>query len=113
VRLNYRSVWGDGIVSPDEDCDDSKVIDGDGCDTNGPFTDCGNSIITTGETCDDGNPLAGDGCDANCAIEPCGNDIFDLGEECDDGTVFKMRLAPRVRLRCAAPGERVISSQAH
>ena len=60
---------GDGVLNPGEQCDDSNVIDGDGCDSNCTLTDCLNGIVTAGEQCDDGNTVTGDGCDTQCLVE--------------------------------------------
>ncbi len=60
---------GNGVLGPDEECDDGNRIDGDGCDSNCTVTECGNGIVTSGEECDDGNTTSGDGCDENCLSE--------------------------------------------
>ena len=60
-----QSQCGDGIVSPDEECDPS--VDGpSGCDSNCTQPRCGNGVrgfdeIGFEEACDDGN----DDCDAD------------------------------------------------
>ncbi|HEV8322491.1 MAG TPA: DUF4215 domain-containing protein [Myxococcota bacterium] len=76
---------GNGAVSTGETCDDSNLVNGDGCDANCTVTACGNGIVTAGETCDDGNLASGDGCDANCTPTACGNGVVTAGEVCDDG----------------------------
>jgi cysteine-rich repeat protein len=87
------SVCGDGMPSYPEQCDDSNVVSGDGCDDacqiEPGFTceyggacrevECGDGLqdvysIGGGyfafEQCDDGNASSGDGCDDDCTIEP-------------------------------------------
>ena len=80
---------GNGVVNPDEQCDDANGTDGDGCDSNCRFTGCGNGVVTAGEQCDDGNALSGDGCSATCQRENvCGNGILEPHEQCDDGNLI-------------------------
>jgi cysteine-rich repeat protein len=62
---------GNGVLDPQEACDDGNVVDGDGCDGDCTVTACGNGIETADEECDDGNVLAEDGCSATCTFEPC------------------------------------------
>src|SRR5690606_5895597 len=82
------SVCGDGVADLGcEGCDDSNLVDGDGCDGNCTITACGNGIVTAGEACDDGNASDGDGCDGNCTVTACGNGIVTTGEACDDGNL--------------------------
>lgn len=104
---------GDGVVHPDEPCDDGNPAPLDGCSAQctveGGWTcggepsvctpNCGNGALDGGETCDDGGTAAGDGCSAECRVEPgyqcsgqpsvcrptCGNGALDAGEACDDG----------------------------
>jgi cysteine-rich repeat protein len=78
-------VCGNGIVEPGEQCDDSNLINGDGCDANCTITRCGNGIQTAGEVCDDGDQICGDGCDPNCKLSSCGNGYpcAATGEPCD------------------------------
>ena len=64
-----NAICGDGVPDPGEQCDDSNLIDDDGCDSNCTTTGCGNNITTTGETCDDGNLISGDGCSSECVTE--------------------------------------------
>ncbi|CAI2380327.1 unnamed protein product [Moneuplotes crassus] len=78
------AVCGDGLYSPQEECDDGNKDDGDGCDQNCAIESgyqcygmdnqtceiyCGDGIKTGSEQCDDGNLIAGDGCAANCTFE--------------------------------------------
>lgn len=86
------SVCGDGIVTPDEICDDG-VNDGSygsctpTCDP-GPY--CGDAIVQAGnEECDDGVNLSPyGGCAPGCKNGSyCGDGVIDslFGEVCDDG----------------------------
>ncbi len=106
-------ICGDGLVVGIEDCDDSGVIDGDGCSgvcgieagyecVGEPSTcapACGDGLIILPEGCDDGGLVAGDGCNGSCQVEPgfdcsgvptvctaiCGDGLVVAGEGCDDG----------------------------
>lgn len=82
---------GDGVrqAGLNEQCDDANAFNGDGCDVNCTWTQCGNGILTTGEECDDGNSDSEDGCSAACRNEFCGDGVRQagLGETCDDGNV--------------------------
>ena len=80
---------GNGVMEGTEQCDDSNVVSGDGCDANCTTTACGNGIATAGETCDDGNVVSGDGCDVNCTPTGCGNGVATAGETCDDGNAVE------------------------
>ncbi|MEL7305216.1 MAG: DUF4215 domain-containing protein [Myxococcota bacterium] len=71
-------ILGDGVLDPDEECDDGNLIPGDGCDAEGRieagFTcnlaqRCGNGVIDYPEECDDGNLIDRDGCSAECTEE--------------------------------------------
>jgi len=75
-RSDCMSVCGDGIVTPDELCDEGadKNTGGYGhcapdCKTRGGF--CGDGIVQPEghEMCDDGNTALGDGCDSTCNKE--------------------------------------------
>jgi cysteine-rich repeat protein len=87
---NVTKLCGDGVVHPNEECDDRNPADGDGCSSNctvecgfecqGTWATCaadqsqngffdsscrpvyGDGLRVTGEPCDDGNLLSGDGC---------------------------------------------------
>jgi len=104
---------GDGLVHPEESCDDGNASDGDGCSdfcqveggwscTGEPSvctSNCGNGALDIGEACDDGDTTGGDGCSSLCAVESgytctgapsscvlsCGNGAIQAGEVCDDG----------------------------
>lgn len=60
---------GDGIVDPDEECDDGNFDDTDECRNNCTIPICGDEIVDPGEECDDGNMEDGDGCNAFCEVE--------------------------------------------
>ena len=77
---------GDGVLTPDEACDDGNQVDMDGCLGNclgvdagftcpkpgeacRPFARCGDGVVAFPEQCDDGAVAAGDGCSVTCKIE--------------------------------------------
>jgi fibro-slime domain-containing protein len=84
---------GDGVVTPDEVCDDG-TNDGSyggcmpGCQAFGPF--CGDGTPNGLEACDDGTNLATYGgtqqvCGLGCKIAPfCGDGKISNGEDCDE-----------------------------
>ena len=106
---------GDGLVHPEESCDDGNADSGDGCSDHCLVEDrwsctgepsvctpnCGNGSVDSGETCDDGGTTDGDGCASDCVVEDgyscsgqpsvcqpnCGNGNVQSseGEVCDDG----------------------------
>ncbi|MEQ9324783.1 MAG: hypothetical protein RIF41_36795, partial [Polyangiaceae bacterium] len=49
-----------------------------------PNEDCGNARLDDGETCDDGNDAGGDGCSASCIVE-CGFLCLETGAACIAG----------------------------
>jgi cysteine-rich repeat protein len=63
-----EEICGDGILDPDEVCDDGNSLPGDGCRSDCTEEICGDGILDPGEDCDDGNNTPGDGCDENCTI---------------------------------------------
>ncbi len=73
--LTVPIVCGDGLLEAPEQCDDSNLIDGDGCESTctltfvPPTSTCGNGIIEGAEQCDDGNAVEGDGCSTSCRID--------------------------------------------
>ena len=115
VSVNIPSICGDSILSPDEQCDDSNTIPGDGCDGVCLVEDgwvceipgapcrqitCGDRLVEGTEQCDDGNVIPSDGCDGVCLVEEgwvcevpgapcvqitCGDGLLEGAEECDDG----------------------------
>jgi fibro-slime domain-containing protein len=93
AKTSCQSVCGDGIVTPDEECDDG-VNDGSygscmpDC-TRGPR--CGDGVLNGSEECDDGLNLVTYGgftqqCGPGCKFAPyCGDGVVSSGEACDDG----------------------------
>ncbi len=91
-KSKCESVCGDGIVTPDEVCDDGVNAGGyngcmPGCQARGPY--CGDSEIQAddGETCDDGVNLSQyGGCAPGCVAGPyCGDGkVQSKFEACDD-----------------------------
>jgi len=78
----YISICGDGVVQPDEVCDDGTANNvggygsttaqrhcNAGCQSFGPY--CGDGVLQVrfGEQCDDGNAVSGDLCSATCQTE--------------------------------------------
>ncbi|MDB4990577.1 MAG: Multiple EGF-like-domain protein 3 precursor [Myxococcaceae bacterium] len=92
VKSSCKSTCGDGIVTPDEVCDDG-MNNGSyggcmpGCQDFGPR--CGDDVVNGAEQCDLGLNLGGhNGCTAECKLGPrCGDGNVDgaFGEMCDDG----------------------------
>lgn len=92
------SVCGDGVITPDETCDDGD-LNGSGynrCNVDcTPGPRCGDGVVETGvEQCDnganrDGYQVSGDACAPGCVLPArCGDGVIDasFGEQCDDGT---------------------------
>ncbi len=80
------SVCGNGLLTPDEACDDGNTTAGDGCATDcllvepgficrepgapcDPFAKCGDGLVSFPEQCDDGGIVPDDGCSATCKTE--------------------------------------------
>lgn len=66
------AICGDGVVDPDEVCDDGDTLSADGCSADCQSDEaCGNGVIdgAVGEFCDDGDPRSGDGCASTCVLE--------------------------------------------
>ncbi|HEY0194882.1 MAG TPA: Ig-like domain-containing protein, partial [Kofleriaceae bacterium] len=65
------TVCGDGMATPNEECDDGNTTDGDGCGQSCQVERCGDGVLqlARGEECDDGNTTSGDGCTADCLAE--------------------------------------------
>src|SRR5690349_18093862 len=62
---------GNGVVDPNEVCDDGNTRAGDHCSSDCHSNEtCGNGVIdvAVGEACDDGNSEPGDGCQETCAL---------------------------------------------
>lgn len=63
---------GDGVVDPEEACDDGDANSDeapDACRTTCVLPACGDGVTDEGEQCDDGNLLGGDGCAPACETE--------------------------------------------
>jgi fibro-slime domain-containing protein len=77
---------GDGLLTPDEACDDGGRSDADGCAAHCLAVDpgyscsppgvpchvvalCGDGLVASNEPCDDGGRSDGDGCSARCQLE--------------------------------------------
>jgi fibro-slime domain-containing protein len=91
ARSVCKSVCGDGIKTPDEQCDDG-VNDGTygHCTPDCKFGPrCGDGVVSDGEQCDDGVNLSPyGGCAPGCVLgATCGDGKVDslFGEQCDDG----------------------------
>lgn len=89
---------GDGITTPDEDCDDAGETAL--CDANCTFASCGDDTlnVTAGEECDDGP--ASITCNADCTLSVCGDGVVNAaaGETCDE-----MGETPTCNADCTAP----------
>ena len=69
-------VCGDGIVDPDEACDDGEQNGAQSpCTPDCQQNICGDGYDAASELCDDGNQDNGDGCTAACVPELCGDGI--------------------------------------
>ncbi|MDC0717226.1 hypothetical protein [Nannocystis bainbridge] len=70
-------VCGDGVVDPDEDCDDGNRDDGDACLATCVAAGCGDGEVWLGvEACDQGaanHPTAPDTCRPTCELPACGD----------------------------------------
>ena len=63
---------GDGVVDPDEDCDDGNTSNEDACLNNCRHARCGDGYVWRGhEECDDGNSVSGDGCEPSSCTFTC------------------------------------------
>src|SRR6185369_9302883 len=74
---NGAAACGNGVINPNEKCDDGNRDDGDGCSSKCQieagytclkkrtvcFPICGDGLLVGDEACDDGNNSDGDGCD--------------------------------------------------
>jgi cysteine-rich repeat protein len=99
---------GNGVISPDEQCDDGNNQSGDGCSADCQSLEtCGNGAIdpAAGEQCDDQNTADGDGCQHDCKLPACGDGVKDtsLDEECDGGAANSNAPDAACRLNCRLP----------
>ncbi len=78
---------GDGVVDPDEECDDGNQTDTDDCTNSCQNAECGDGIVRAGqEACDDGNQDDTDACTSACEAARCGDGFVQAGTEaCDQG----------------------------
>ena len=86
---------GNGIVEPDEQCDDGESNSDsapDACRSSCRFSECGDGVSDESEECDDGNLVGGDGCTPGCVlesgeldVEP--NDSWDSAQVLGSGSV--------------------------
>lgn len=75
LGCNACVLCGNGIVTaPQEQCDDSNLICGDGCAENCAIERCGDRVVTCDESCDDGDDDNFDGCPNSCKIGFCEGD---------------------------------------
>jgi cysteine-rich repeat protein len=99
---------GDGVVSGAEQCDDSNMLDGDGCDADCTWTCTGAASCTDGNVCNGAEvctmpstigsrcgpgvaPMPGASCGGMnicvggaCVAQRCGDGIVSGAEQCDD-----------------------------
>lgn len=90
----YLSICGDGVLDPEEQCDDgsdNSDLEPDACRSDCRRAGCGDFVIDTGEQCDDGNrnSLAPVTCRPNCRLPTCGDGVTDTGSHGQTGTVFE------------------------
>nr|MBA3549382.1 hypothetical protein [Nannocystis sp.] len=82
-------VCGDGVLDPDEGCDNGPAnADDADCTTQCQLASCGDGLLQAGvEDCDDGPANADDdACTLACAVAGCGDGLVQTGvEDCDDG----------------------------
>jgi fibro-slime domain-containing protein len=92
-KSTCATVCGDGVVTPDEQCDNGTANNTGGygkCKANCTLDRyCGDSTLDPEEDCDDGVNLSTYGnCAPGCVMAPrCGDGVIDpgFGEQCDDG----------------------------
>ncbi len=95
-------ICGNGIIDPGEQCDDSNLVNGDGCAGNGhpllnacKFEFCGDKLKGTAEPCDPTDiavgPSGNGSCNRDCTNASCGDGKLSpfapSNEQCDLGTV--------------------------
>lgn len=91
---------GDGILGPDEECDDGASNDPTrpGACHACKLPRCGDEIVDPGEVCDTGGPT--DLCAANCTPSDCGDHTLQAEERCDDGNLID---ADECTIQCQIP----------
>jgi len=70
INCNGPGRCGDGVLDPNEACDDGNNVNCDGCrgDCSAVETGCGDGFLCPSEECDDGNNVDYDGCSAECTL---------------------------------------------
>lgn len=79
----------DGVLQPEEACDDGNTVSGDGCNATCTSDEtCGNGFRDPNEACDDAGNSPD--CNANCSVPVCGDGFVNpaAGEECEDGNTM-------------------------
>src|SRR5207249_951658 len=79
----------DGVVDPDEECDDGNLMNGDGCN-DCRLPRCGDGILDLGEQCDDGNTDDTDGC-TNACQHVCEGQAFTSTWQAIETAIFIQR----------------------
>jgi fibro-slime domain-containing protein len=97
AKSECTSVCGDGVATPDEECDNGAANADDaynGCTTTCERSAfCGDGAVNGPEVCDDGVNLSQyEGCAPGCVEGPsCGDGIVQsMFEDCDDGILAAM-----------------------
>lgn len=97
---------GDGVLDPQEACDDANLLSEDGCYENcllveegficpepgescRPYAKCGDGAVSFPEECDDNNQRVGDGCSEYCKVE-IGSKCEGQPSQCTDTTCGDM-----------------------
>ena len=110
---------GNGVLTPDEVCDDSNTTNGDGCSADCKSNEtCGNGIVdpAKGEQCDHGPSNGVDGlCEVTCQLPRCGDGVVDNGEQCDAGSGNSEAPDAACRTNCTLPrcGDHVVDPSRH
>jgi cysteine-rich repeat protein len=86
TTTTHTATCGDGVIDPEEDCDDGDLDDADACLSSCRAASCGDGVVYAGhEACDDGNAVDDDECSNACVAAACGDGVVQPGEACDDG----------------------------
>lgn len=98
---------GDGVVDPQEACDDganNSATLPDACRPDCTLPACGDGVLDTGEECDDG-PANGGSCSTACELvsPTCGDGVIDALEDCDDGANNSDTAPDACRTTCKLP----------
>jgi cysteine-rich repeat protein len=84
ARGGFGAVCGNGVIEAGEECDDTNVLNGDGCSLYCRIELCGDGLVGQGEECDAGNYFGGYNCSSRCTVVRCGDGFVDWPEQCDD-----------------------------